>query len=116
VDQVQQTAGTIIGYSLLHVVAFMAVGLLAALLMTSADREPRLLLGVGVAFMVLEAASLGILTLAATWLLDALSMWTVVIANAIAALVMGFYLYRAHPQARANLRTNLEERDLDPAG
>jgi hypothetical protein len=112
VDEVQVTAATVLGYTFIHIVVFMAIGFLAARLMTSADEEPRVLLGAGVAFMVTEVAAIGLLTLLATWLLDALSLWTVLIANLIAAAVIGVYLYRAHPQARRDLQTNLEERDL----
>ncbi len=117
VSEVQINATTVVGYTFLHIVGFMAVGFLAARLMMSADKEPRVLLGAGIVFMMLEVAVLCALAFAASWLLDALSMWTVLIANFIAAAVMGVYLYRAHPQARRDLRTNLEERDLghDPA-
>jgi hypothetical protein len=112
VSEVQITPGIIAGYTLLHIVAFLVVGFLAARLMTSADREPRILLGAGVAFMVLEVATICALALLAGWLLDALSLWTVLVANALAAIVMGLYLNNAHPQARRDLQTNLEERDL----
>ena len=113
VDQVRINATTVIGYSVIHIVAFMIVGFLAARLMMGADREPRVLLGAGVAFMVMEIATLSFLMLLATWLLDALSIWTVLVANVLAAGVMGYYLYRQHPQVRQHLRTNLEERDLE---
>ncbi len=111
-DQVRITPATVLGYSVIHIAVFMIVGFIAARLMTSADKEPRILLGAGVVFMVMEVAALCLLALLAGWLLDALSMWTVLIANVIAAAVIGFYLYRAHPQARRDLQTNLEERDL----
>lgn len=112
VDQVQRTAPVILGYTFVHIVAFMIIGFIAARLMTSADDEPRILLGAGIVFVTLEVAVLCALAFAAGWLLDALSLWTVLIANAIAATVIGFYLNNAHPQARADIRTNLEERDL----
>jgi hypothetical protein len=113
VDQVRIDATTVIGYTVIHIVGFMIVGFLAARLMMGADREPRVLLGAGVAFMVMEIATLCFLMLLATWLLDALSIWTVLIANVLAAAVMGYYLYRQHPQVRRHLQTNLEERDLE---
>ena len=113
VEEVQRTAPMVLGYTLLHVVGFLLVGFIAARLMFGADREPRVLLGAGVAFMVMEVATLCFLALAASWLLDALSFWTVLVANVIAAAVMGWYLYRQHPQVRRHLNTNLEERDLE---
>jgi hypothetical protein len=112
VEEVRNTPAVLLGYTLLHVVAFMAIGFLAARLMTSADEEPRVLLGAGVALVTLEVFVLCGLAFFASWLLEALSMWTVLVANLIAAVVMGVYLSRAHPQARRDLRTNLEERDL----
>src|SRR3954468_3945895 len=83
VDQVQRTAPVILGYTVLHIAAFLIVGFVAARLMFGADTDPRILLGAGVAFMAMEVGALCVLSLAATWLLDALSFWTVFVANII---------------------------------
>jgi hypothetical protein len=104
----------VLGYTLIHIVAFLIVGLIAARLMFGADNEPRVLLGAGVAFVTMEVGVLCVLALVASWLLDALSFWTVLVANVIAAAVMGWYLYRQHPQVRRHMQTNLEERDVSP--
>jgi hypothetical protein len=69
---------------------------------------------VSVAFVTAEVAMLCILQFAASWLLEALPLWTVLVANVIAAVVMGMYLSHVHPRAARNFRTNLEERDLVP--
>jgi hypothetical protein len=114
VGEVQRTAGMVLGYTLIHIVAFLIVGLIAARLMFGADNEPRVLLGAGVAFVTMEVGVLCVLALVASWLLDALSFWTVLVANVIAAAVMGWYLYRQHPQVRRHMQTNLEERDVSP--
>jgi hypothetical protein len=111
-EDVQITAGTVLAYTFLHVLIFMAIGFLGARLMASADEEPRVLLGAGVLVVTLEVAALGAMAFAAAWLLDALQLWAILVANVIAAAVIGFYLYRAHPLVRRDLRTNLEDRDL----
>jgi O-antigen/teichoic acid export membrane protein len=113
VDEVQRTAGMVLGYTLVHVVAFLIVGLIAARLMFSADAEPRVLLGAGVAFVTMEVGTLCVLALVANWLLDALSFWTVLVANIVAAVVIGYYLYQQHPHIRRHLQENLEERDVE---
>jgi hypothetical protein len=45
----------------------------------------------------------------ATWLLDAMDWWTIVVGNLVAALVMGGYLLYEHPELRENLTHELEE-------
>src|SRR5689334_14961902 len=77
VSEVRVTPGVLAGYTLIHVAAFMIVGIIAARLMTGADEEPRILLGVGVAFVTAEVAMLCVLQFVASWLLEALPLWTV---------------------------------------
>ena len=109
IDAVVINATTVGVYSLLHVVAFLAVGLTAALLMRRAEDEPRLLLGMALLFVTLEAFSIGLFAISAGWLLDTLSWWTVVVANLVAAVSMGGYLWQAHPALHGEIGRPLEE-------
>src|SRR5712691_10615852 len=78
----------IIGYSMIHVSAFVVVGCIAAAL----------------AAEVQEAPSPLFLAILAQPLLGALAWWNVAIGNAIAAFGMGYYLWREHPKIGEELR------------
>jgi hypothetical protein len=107
--EVQTTFETVLGYTGIHVAAFMTAGLLAAALTEAARREPPLLLGLVLFFVTLEVLFIGLIAIMATWLLDAMDWWTIVIGNLVAALVMGGYLLYEHPELRENLTHELEE-------
>src|SRR5690606_30144172 len=77
VNEVEITAATVIGYTILHFTAFIAAGCLASALATAAEREPPVLLGAVLLFFVLETLFLGLLAIMASWLLDALNWWSV---------------------------------------
>jgi hypothetical protein len=109
VSEVQITAATILGYTLLHVAAFLAVGFLASALAIAAEKEPHVLLGLGLLFVTFEVLFIGLLAIIATWLLDALNWWAILVANLVAAGVMGAYLWHEHPKLREELEHNVEE-------
>ncbi|HEX2168478.1 MAG TPA: hypothetical protein VHG09_14685 [Longimicrobiales bacterium] len=109
-ETVSMSAGIIAGYTLFHVLAFIAVGILAAALVLRAEVEPSVLLGAVLLFVTLEAFAIGLIAILAAWLLDTIGWWTVAAANLIAAVTMGTYLWRAHPALREELgRESLEE-------
>ncbi len=49
-------------------------------------------------FFVFMAAMLG------TWLMEELAWWSVLAGNLLGALVMGGYLWKAHPELQEKLR------------
>jgi hypothetical protein len=106
---VQVTPGVIIGYTLLHIAAFLAIAFLAVQVMRAAEFEPRAWLGVVLLFVVMEVFALGMLAIMANWLLEAMSLWLVAVANVLAALSMGAFLWKAHPMMREDLRFNVED-------
>jgi hypothetical protein len=108
-DEIQVTAETVLGYTGLHVAAFMFVGLIAASLVESARKDPPLLLGTVLFFVTLEVLFIGLLAIVAAWLLDAIHWWTIVVGNLVAAGVMGGFLLYEHPELRENLTHDLEE-------
>ena len=107
--EVQITVETVLGYTGVHLVAFMGVGLIASALTEGARREPPLLLGMVLFFVTLEVMFIGLLAIIAAWLFDTIPWWTVVAGNLIAAAVMGGYLLYEHPELRENLMHDLEE-------
>ncbi len=114
-------AFTILGYTVLHLVAFGVVGLVAAAIVAYAeDRHAYVLLGAILLFVAFETFFIGILTLMAQWLLALIPWWSIMVANVLAAGAMGAYLWRQHPKlARAVTDPDLErnvERPADTAG
>jgi hypothetical protein len=107
--EVQITPETVLGYTGVHLLSFMAVGLIASALVEGARREPHLLLGMVLLFVVLEVLFLGVIAIVATWLLDAIHWWMIVVGNLVAAVVMGGFLLYQHPEVRENLTHDLEE-------
>ncbi len=94
----------IVGYTMFHVIAFLVVGMLAALLTYEIELFPTtLFLGV-VAFAVFEVGFYIVVAVLAAPLLGALAWYNVAIGNAIAAGGMGYYLWQAHPKLSEELR------------
>jgi hypothetical protein len=106
---IQVTVETVLGYTGVHLVAFMVVGMIASAMVEAARRDPPVLLGMVLFFVTLEVMFIGWMAIMAIWLLESLSWWTVVVANLIAAGVMGGYLLYEHPEIRENLSHDLEE-------
>ncbi len=100
---------TVLGYTGVHLAAFMLAGLIASGLVEAARREPPLLLGLVLFFVTLEVLFIGLIAIMASWLLNAIPWWTIVAGILIAAVVMGGYLLYEHPELRENLTHELEE-------
>ncbi len=109
VAEVSMAATTIIGYTGIHLFAFLLVGLGASAMVEGARRQPPLLLGIVLFFVTLEVLFIGLMAIVAAWLLDAIHWWTIVVGNLIAAGVMGGYLLYEHPELRESLTHDLEE-------
>ncbi|HSH44637.1 MAG TPA: hypothetical protein VK966_02210 [Longimicrobiales bacterium] len=114
---VDVTVANVLGYSLLHVAAFLATGLVFAAIITQSERYPSLLLALALLFVTFETLAIGLLVILAAWLLEVIPAWTIAVANLIAAGAMGFYLWRKHPELSGKLRM-AERRDLggEPTG
>ena len=97
-----QNALLLVGlYTFFHVAAFIVLGLVAAMIVNLANREPSILLGFAVMFAAIEVgfyAFVGLLQQATP--LGSLAWYNVMIGNVLAAAAMGTYLLRAHPVLR----------------
>ncbi|HXF95624.1 MAG TPA: hypothetical protein VNI61_05935 [Gemmatimonadales bacterium] len=94
----------IIGYTMIHVSAFVVVGVIAAALAAEVEVAPPTLFLVVVAFCFFEVGFYILVAILARPLLGALAWWNVAIGNAIAAFWMGYYLWREHPKIGEELR------------
>lgn len=94
----------IIGYTMIHVSAFLVVGTVSALLAAEVEVAPPTLYLVVVFFAVFEFGFYVTVAILAQPLLGSLAWWNVAIGNAIAASGMGYYLWREHPKIAETLR------------
>ena len=106
VGEVSVNAATVIGYTVLHIVAFTVTGFFAAAIVTAAEDTPPLILGAVMFFAVFEAFFMGLLAMVAKFLLGDLAWWTIAVGNILAAVVMGWYLWECHPKLRASLASD----------
>jgi hypothetical protein len=111
---VQITMPMVLGYTVIHVGAFMVAGFVASALISEAEKDPPMLLGLILLFVTFEVLFFGLIAIMASWLLDSIRWWTILVANLIAAGAMGFYLWRMHPALRAELSKPLEEEEFVP--
>lgn len=101
--EVQIAFPAVIGYTMVHLIAFAVVGVVAAAFASLVERVPPTLFLVIVLFAVFEVGFYILVALLAQPLLGGLAWTNVAISNAIAAVGMGYYLYRAHPRIREAL-------------
>ena len=101
--QVQVTYAAVIGYTMIHILAFCLVGTIAAALASLVESFPSTLFLVVVFFAIFEFGFYVLVAVVAQALLGALAWWTVALGNLIAAAGIGYYLWRAHPKIRETL-------------
>jgi FtsH-binding integral membrane protein len=90
--------GIVAGYTLFHGVVFVAVGLLAALLVRVAESQPVVLALFVVLFAIVELGFYGLTAvLDTTGVLGRMAWWQIAGGNLVATALMGGYLWRRHP-------------------
>lgn len=105
------TALLVLIYTLVHYAAFIVLGLIVSMIVNVANREPSILLGFVVLFVAMEVgfyALVGLLQHATA--LGALAWYNVMLGNLLAAIGMGFYLWRTHPALRDQFDHALDQR------
>jgi uncharacterized membrane protein YphA (DoxX/SURF4 family) len=109
-DDATDTATTfVLVYTVFHFAAFMFVGLLAALIVHLAKREPSILLGFVVLFVATEIGFYGFTgLLREATSLKSLAWYQVMLGNLIAAASMGYYFWRTHKELGEEFRHSLD--------
>lgn len=97
------STGVVLGYTVLHTTAFILFGILAAVLLAVAEREPIHLLGVFVLFTCFEVFFFSAVMLVDQALLASLGWWTIFVANILAAVAMLAYFLPKHRGLRGRL-------------
>jgi hypothetical protein len=86
-------------YTVFHYIAFALIGTLAALAIHWSEREPSVLAGFAILFVVVEIGFYGLVGfLSEPGVLGGIAWYQVLIGNVLSAAVMGVYLWRAHPR------------------
>ena len=91
------SAGTIVGYTIVHGLGFIGVGLVAALLVAAAEREPAMVLALLIFFAAFEVFFLALIAFWALPVLGVLAWWEILAGNLVASLAMLYYFHRRHP-------------------
>jgi hypothetical protein len=89
--------GAILGYTLVHGLAFIAFGLVAATVINFAEREPSLIIAVVIVFAAFEMFFLGVVGALGRSVLGALVWWSILVGNLLAAVAMLIYFLKQHP-------------------
>jgi hypothetical protein len=84
-------------FTWVHVLAFVAVGVAAALLIAVAERHPSLGFGIVLLFVILEACFTVAVMIVAEPVLRALTWPAILVANFLAAAVIAGYFWLRHP-------------------
>jgi len=101
------TFGMVAAYTVVHVVAFVIAGVVFVALAEQVERVPAMALLVLLTAILLDGLVLATLGVGAEWVLGTVGSWSVVVANVLAVLAMGWQVWRTHPLLQHRL---LEER------
>ena len=99
-EEVRVTAGIVVGYSVLHVWAFLLAGLAFEWAADMVESTPAVWIIFALGFIVMEAVFVPTAGLLGAWVLDTLSWWAIGVGNLLAVATMGWWIWRAHPGLR----------------
>lgn len=103
-------AGPVILYTFVHYAAFAVLGMIAVLVVHASFKEPTLLFGLLMVFVMAQVAIYMYILLLDIALLGQLAWLQIGLANVMAALVMGRYLWWRHPGVERHLLEGLSGR------
>lgn len=94
----------VVGYTIFHFAAFIGAGLLVSVIVHWAQSSPTVLAGAMLLFVAFEIGFYGLSSaLQESPFLGALGWAQVGTGNLVAALVMGTYMWRTHPELKSEL-------------
>jgi hypothetical protein len=93
-------AGPVLAYSLLHLTAALVIGVITSLLFLEVELHPALWYIVMFIFIAGLLYSVAVGGIVANEIAEAVSWAQVIVANVIAGVVSGIYLWRRHPKLK----------------
>jgi len=109
-SQVEISLWITAAYTPVHYGIIVPFGIAAAALAVEAEEQPPLLIGGILFFVAFEAFFLGIIAVAAEFILGSLAWWNIAIGNLVGVLTMVGYLWKKHPKLIRSLGTETIER------
>ncbi len=94
-------------YSVIHFVAFITLGLVAAWLISAVERDPELGAGVLALFVFMEFFFLVLIGALSYAALETLVWWRIIMANFLASAAMSGFFGARHPALSFHLRLSL---------
>lgn len=104
----ESPAVNVIWYTIFHYAAFTLVGIIAVVLVHAGERMPSVLAGSMILFVAFELGFYGLVAMLQESILGNFAWYQILAGNLLAALLMGTYLWRAHPAMRDGLVRALE--------
>jgi len=101
--EVRLTSGIVVAYTFVHLVAFCAVGVAIEWLARQLEQAPSFWLVSLLALIVLDVLFIGVVGSLASWVLGAVGLWAVFVANLLAIAAMGYRVWLSRPELRAQL-------------
>ncbi|HEV8614763.1 MAG TPA: hypothetical protein VGU22_04645 [Methylomirabilota bacterium] len=101
----------VLSYTVVHGLAFIAFGIVGALLMAGAERQPMLIFALVILFTCFEIFFFGAVIIAASWVMDELAGWTIFVGNILAAGAMLAYYFSGHRALARRLTTAWADED-----
>jgi hypothetical protein len=95
---VQVATGPVIGYTIVHALAFIGFGTVAACMMVASEREPAIFVVFVTLFGVFEVFFFVVLRTLSGEMLGALGWWAILVGNFLASIGMLWFLVRGHPE------------------
>ncbi len=108
--EVEVSLWVTVAYTPVHYGVIIPFGIAAAALARQAEEQPQLLIGGILFFVAFEAFFLGIVTVAAEFLLGPLAWWSIAMGNLVGVVTMVGYLWWKHPKLSRSLDTEVIER------
>jgi len=90
-------------YTAVHFLAFLGLGMVASWLAAQFERFPAVGIAMLFLFVIFETAFIIFAVAVGKNLLGSLGLWTIAVANLLAALTMAAFLWWRHPSAVHNL-------------
>jgi hypothetical protein len=103
-DSTTALAASVIAYNGLHLLASLAMGLIASFLVLEVDLHPNLWYFVMFLFIAGLLYAVGLGGIVANEIAGAVTWRQVVIVNVLAAGLSGWYLWRSHPSLKDRVR------------
>jgi hypothetical protein len=104
-------AAAIVSYTVVHGAAFALFGIVGALLIAGAERQPLFVFALVIFFTAFEVFFIGAVLIAAKWVLDELAGWTIFVGNLLATAAMLGYFFRGHRALARRLTAAWAEED-----